>query len=326
MRNFYLPVCLVFLIGLSSFCLNGNSCKKADVKSLNIEYKITVDLNNEKGFSVKARISGIRTESIHLRMTANYGRVEKRIDLISDITISSNGNEICGIEKINEFLWEIPINSSEIEIDYSINTQFPYSSLNMVRLPYRDENHIYFPASSVFIHPDELYLIGNNIKIDKISISFNLPPGWVAATSWGTRTKLIQVEPPEINNLNSGLIGLGTYRTYSIRIKSLILETAFLGEGPVPDDDFTQVIIEALNSAHKIFNFIPCNRFFVLFHFIFEQPNQGSGNFLGWSSCLNYSRQFNVTAASLMTRDGWKKNLIYFTKSSISGMELKDPL
>ena len=291
--NLYLPLFMVFFIVLNYVYLDGAPFKKKDAKSLNIDYKISVDLENKEKFSVKAVISGIQTESLLLRMTANYGRVEKLDDLIPDITISSNGSEICGIEKINEFLWEIPINSSEIEIDYSINTRFPYSSLNMVRLPYRDENHIYFPASSVFIHPDEWYLEENSIKIEKIGIRFAPPPEWVVATSWGTGSRMIHVEPPEINNLNSGLIGLGIYRTYSTRIKGLILETVFLGKGPAPDADFNQVIIEALNASYKIFQFFPCNRFFVLFHFIFERPGQGSGNFLEWSSCLNYSRRFN---------------------------------
>jgi len=293
-RNFYLPLFMVFLIGLNSVYLNGAPFKKKDLKCININYKISVDFENKGYFSIKAVISGIQTESLLLRMTANYGRVEELNDLVPSMTISSNGDEIRGIEKINEFLWEIPINSSEVEIDYSINTHFPYSSLNQVRLPFRDENHLYFPASSAFIYPDEQYLDENNIKIHKIGIRFDLPPGWVAATSWGTGKISLELDPPSLDTLIAGLIGLGTYSFYSFTVNDFLVETAILShEGKIQDFEVNQAIEQGLNSAYNLFRFFPISRFFALVHFIFEQPGRLNGNALGWSINVNCGRSLN---------------------------------
>jgi len=67
---------------------------KKNQKGLKLEYKISVDRKNNKNFSVKAKISGIQSECIHLRMTANYGRIEQLKDLIPQIVTSSEGEEI----------------------------------------------------------------------------------------------------------------------------------------------------------------------------------------------------------------------------------------
>lgn len=103
-------VCLLFvlLICMGFQTAGRELAHKKNQEGLKLDYKVSVDPNNKKEFSIKARISGIHTESIHLRMTANYGRVEKLNDLIPYITISSDGEGISSIEKINEFLWKIP--------------------------------------------------------------------------------------------------------------------------------------------------------------------------------------------------------------------------
>ncbi len=290
----YLNGLLILGLLLNSIQLKSSIPESKISHHLKLEYLISVVETDDKSFSIKAKISGIRTDKFLIRMTANYGRLEKVEELLPKLETTGQGEKISSIEKIDPFLWKISTEDiSEIEIDYMINTQFPYSTLNMVRLPFRGQNYLYFPAASAFIHPDPEFLRSNRIIIEEIKLRFDLPENWTAATSWGTDAGIILIEPPEIDNLNSGLIGLGSYRTYSLKVKNLLLETAFLGEGPAADDEFNQVIIEALNSGYKIFKFFPLNRFFALFHFVFEQPGQGSGNFLGWSTCLNYSRRFN---------------------------------
>jgi predicted metalloprotease with PDZ domain len=262
--------------------------------SLEIEYTVSVEGKNAKYFKIRARISGIKTEFIQLRMTGNYGRVKRLEELIPRIVIFSRGKEITSIEKISEFLWNIPLGGySEIEVDYEINSQFAYSNFNLVRLPYRDEHHLYFPSASALIFPAQSYLEENEIEIQGIKIKFLLPRGWKAATSWGIDDKVITVLPPSLDSLSTGLIGLGPYRTYSFKVQDMLVETAFLGSSQVPDEEFNTVITKALESGCRLFGFFPFSRFFFLIHFIFDRPGQGSGNFLGWSSCLNYSRRFN---------------------------------
>ena len=97
------------------------TARKNNHKGLKLDYKVSVDAENKKHFSVKALISGIHTEHLALRMTSNYGRVEKLEDLIPRITISGKGKEITGIEKIEGFLWKIPLNTTEIMVDYLVN-------------------------------------------------------------------------------------------------------------------------------------------------------------------------------------------------------------
>lgn len=341
MRN----VCLLFVLLIcTGFQTSGRElAHRKNQKGLNLEYKVTVDQNNKKEFSIKAGISGIQTESIHLRMTANYGRVEKLNDLMPYVTISSNREGISGIEKINEFLWKIPLNSSEVEVDYSVNTQFPYSSLNMVRLPFRDENHLYFPASSVFIYPDEQYLNENNIKIHKISIHFELPSGWVAATSWGIDKLTYELDSPALDTLMAGLIGIGNYTLHSFQAEELPVETAILSEeGKTQNTEVNQAIEQALESAYNIFHFFPISRFFAMIHFINEQPGRLNGSALGWSinlncgRCLNRSQWLEMEShlfaeifhhwnGHVLNR-GQNKSLVWFTEGVTNFYRLKNML
>lgn len=285
---------LIFLLGMSFASAGGAFRGEKKIECLKLEYLISVDDKNSNDFSIKAKISGIQTESLPLRMTANYGRVKKLNELIPRITISSEGKEISNIQKINDFLWKIPLNSSEIEVDYSVNTQFPYSSLNRVRLPYHDSVHLYFPASSVFIYPEEQYLSKNNIKIQNIKVLFELPSGWIVATSWGTNKLAYELNPPSLETLIDGLIGVGSYSVYSFLVEGLPVETAILNpEKTVQNIEVKRAIEQGLKSAYNLFHFFPLSRFFAMVHFINEQSDRLNGNALGWSVNLNCSRTLN---------------------------------
>ena len=119
MRKLCLLCILIICLGIKT--AGRETVHKKNHKGLKLDYKVSVDLNNKKHFSVKALISGIHTEHLALRMTSNYGRVEKLEDLIPRITISGKGKEITGIEKIEGFLLKIPIDSTEIKADYLVN-------------------------------------------------------------------------------------------------------------------------------------------------------------------------------------------------------------
>jgi len=294
MKKFSLLCILIICLGIKT--AGRETVQKNNHKGLKLDYKVTVDLENKKYFSIKAVISGIQTEFIAFRMTSNYGRVEKLEDLIPRITISGKGKEITGIEKIEGFLWKIPLNTTEIIVDYIVNTQFPYSSLNMVRLPYRDDHHLYFPASSVFIFPDEQYLNENNVEIQKIRIQFELPAGWLAASSWGTDKLTFELDPPTLDTLMAGLVGVGYYSANSFTVNDLPVETAVLsGQGEYQDAEVTQAVKQGLKSAYSIFHFFPIPKFFAMVHFINEQPGRLNGNALGWSINLNGGRNLDRT-------------------------------
>lgn len=262
---------------------------------LSIEYRVKVLEKEESYFQVKAKISGISGPHLLLAMTQNYGRLKKLEELIPEVSILAGIQQIPKINKIDEFLWDIELSGqNEIIIDYLVNSQYPYSSLNMVRLPYRDNDHLYFPAASVFIHPDAKYLIGKKTSIEKIKINFDLPKGWVTATSWGTNRLAFSLAPPSLDTLNGSLVGAGTYRTYSFTVEGLPVETAILNHGgDIQDEEINQTFEHALKSGYSIFKFYPLTKFFALIHFIFRQPGYLTGNALGWSISLNYSQIFD---------------------------------
>ena len=110
---------LIICLGIKT--AGRETVRENNHKGLKLDYKVSVDPENKKYFSIKAVISGIQTEFLALRMTSNYGRVEKSEDLSPRISISERGKEISGIEKIEGFLLKIPIDSTEIKVDYLVN-------------------------------------------------------------------------------------------------------------------------------------------------------------------------------------------------------------
>jgi len=274
-------------------CLPGARAGAGE-EGIVLEYTVKIQKEEPDHFLVRARISSLPTRLLKLAMTKNYGRVKKLEEIIPEISIRRAGCKPAVIKEINEFLWEIePGEGDFIVIDYSVNTRFPYSSLNSVRLPYRDVDHVYFPAASVFIQPEEKYLAENNINIQRIRVDFDLPKGWVAATSWGTNQVSYDVSPTSLDNLSSGLVGVGDYRVYSFRVRELPVEVALLNPAPVPDGEINKVVEQALLGSYNLFGFFPVPRLFALLQFIFDHPGQGSGNGLGWSFNLNYSRKLD---------------------------------
>jgi predicted metalloprotease with PDZ domain len=172
----------------------------------------------------------------------------------------------------------------------------------MVRLPYRDENHLYFPAASVFVHPDESFMEQHRLRIKAIRVSFDLPPGWFPATSWGVGKLRYELDPPNLNHLYLALIGLGSYRTYQASFDGLHLQTAILNQGCVAadsqfisDDRISNAIRLAFTTGRQVFGFYPLARHFSLIHFVFDNPGRINGSALGWSINLNYSRSFSRT-------------------------------
>jgi predicted metalloprotease with PDZ domain len=257
-----------------------------------LEYIVKIQKEEQDHIHIKARISSFSAGLLRLAMTQNYGQVKKLEEIIPEISICGAGQKPSVIKKIDEFLWEIDSGGRDnLAIDYAVNTRFPYSSLNSVRLPYRDNDHLYFPAASVFIHPEERYLGENKIKIRRILVNFDLPEGWMAVTSWGTNRASYDLSPSSLENLNSGLVGVGGYRVDSFKIRELPVEVALLNSGPVTDKEINRTVEQALLASYNLFRFFPVSKLFFLFQFIFDNPGQGSGNGMGWSFNLNYSRK-----------------------------------
>jgi len=295
----FVGLCLFFnLTGVEFYKIsteNPKAKQRVNEGQLELEYYVKIPKEQLERFYIRARISNIPSDQLLLRMTQNYGKVEKLEELIPDICILSKNHNNIQNKKIDDFLWQIDLNGKhEVILDYTVNTQYPYSSLNMVRLPYRDSNHLYFPAASVFIHPDENYLEKNGIEIERILIKFDLPSGWVAATSWGTNMLTYELDPPALETLIAGLIGVGSYTIYSFTVNGLPVETAILSqEGKTQDNEVNRAIEQGLKSAYNIFHFFPISRFFALVHFIYEQPGRQNGNALGWSINLNCGHGLN---------------------------------
>jgi len=257
-----------------------------------LEYTVKVQKEEPDHIHIRARISSFPTGLFRLTMTQNYGQVKKLEEVIPEISVCGASQKPSVIKKIDEFLWEIDSGGSDnLVIDYTVNTQYPYSSLNSVRLPSRDNDHLYFPTASVFIHPEERYLGENKIKIRRILVNFDLPEGWMAVTSWGTNRASYDLSPSSLENLNSGLVGVGGYRVDSFKIRELPVEVALLNSGPVTDKEINHTVEQALLAGYNLFGFFPVSKLFFLFQFIFDNPGQGSGNGMGWSFNLNYSRK-----------------------------------
>lgn len=259
---------------------------------IHIEYAVKIDKAEQDHFHVKAKIYPLPLKFLRLKMTQNYGNVDTLEKLLSEISFQDSSQRVPKIKKINEFLWEVECpDQTQISVEYTVNTKHPYSSLNMSRLPFRDDAHLYFPAASIFIHPEEDYLEENKIRIRTIRIGFDPPAGWMATTSWGSNQSTYALQPPSLETLNRGLIGVGAYRLYSFRVKELPVEVALLGAAPLADEEIKWTIKCALQAGHSLFGFFPVPRFFALFNFIFDQPGQGGGNALGWSIKLDFSRR-----------------------------------
>ena len=259
-----------------------------------LDYDVRIKKENPDRILMTARIGPIPVNHLLLAMTQNYGRVETLSEIIPEISIYGAGRKSVEIKKNNEFLWEVDLPVSDtVCIDYAINTRHPYTSLNSVRLPYRDADHLYLPAASAFVHPDEKYLADNKIKIQRIRIHFDIPDEWTTATSWGSNRLAYELSPSSLETLNNGLIGAGCYRVHSFKVKELPVEVAILNVGPCPDEEIVRIVEQALIAGHDLFNFFPVSRVFALIQFIFDQPGRGSGNALGWSINLNYGRTFD---------------------------------
>ena len=89
MKKFSLLCILIICLGIKA--AGREIIYKKNHKGLKLDYKVSVDPENKKYFSIKAVISGIQTEFLAFRMTSNYGRVEKLEDLIPRISISERG-------------------------------------------------------------------------------------------------------------------------------------------------------------------------------------------------------------------------------------------
>jgi len=312
-----------------------------------LEYDVKVQKEESGHIQIRARVSNLQTALLRLTMTQNYGKVKKLEEVLPEISVHGGNQKPSAIKKINEFLWEIhPGGGDIIVIDYTVNTQYPYSSLNSVRLPYRDSDHLYFPAASVFIHPEEKYLAENKIKIRRILVNFDLPEEWVAVTSWGTNRASYDLSPSSLENLNSGLVGVGGYRVDSFKIRELPVEVALLNPGPVTDKEINRTVEQALLAGYNLFGFFPVSKLFVLFQFIFDNPGQGSGNGVGWSFNLNYSRKqdssdwlkesahvfheifhfWNGTEAEPISRAQSDHSLIWFTEGITRFYQYKNML
>lgn len=264
---------------------------------IRLEYTVKVIKDEIHHFYIRAEISGIETSDILLVLTQNYGKVKKREELIPEISVRGADNRVPLIRNFGEFLWDLGLpGQNQVIIEYKINTQYPYSTLNLVRLPYRDGDHLYFPGASVFIHPEEKFLMENKIQIKSIRIHFDLPSGWITATSWGLKKLTYDLDPPSLENLNAGLIGAGTYRTYSFEVDGLPVETAILNlTEEIQDQEVNLAMAQALKSGYNIFKFYPIDRHFSLVQFIFDHPGQGAANALGWSINLNCGRKLTRT-------------------------------
>jgi predicted metalloprotease with PDZ domain len=282
----------VLFFSLCLFLSMTGAKEGASKNEVCLEYTVKISKEEPYHMHIKAQVSPVPTGHLSLAMTQNYGHVNKLKEIIPEITVVKADQKPLITKKINEFLWEVDSGEQNIiVIEYAVNTQFPYSSLNCVRLPYRDADHIYFPAASVFIHPDEKYLAENNISIQRIRVNFDLPKGWIAATSWGTNRVSYDLSPSSIENLNSGLVGVGGYRVDSFKIRELPVEVALLNSGPVTDKEINRTVEQALLAGYNLFGFFPVSKLFFLFQFIFDNPGQGNGNGMGWSFNLNYSRK-----------------------------------
>jgi len=255
-------------------------------------------------FHIKARFLEIGPGDLILTMTENYGKLQKLAQLIPDISIQMEGKPVPVIDTLSEFSWKVILkNRGALVIDYDINALYPYSSLNMVRLPYRDQDHLYFPAASVFVHPNEQFLVERGLTIDGIRIDFDLPPGWIAATSWGMGKSWYNIDPADLGHLNDGLVGLGPYRIYESALQQTHLSIAILNKGSVSaddgnsrsvaDDEIIEAIRGAFGSGQRIFGFSPVDKYFSLIHFVLEHPSQVNGNALGWTTNLNCSQKFD---------------------------------
>jgi len=284
-----LPVTLfIFPIFLSRLSSGTGTSERGII----LEYSVKVQKEEPGHIHIRARMSALQTDHLHLSMTQNYGKVKKLEEVLPEISVYEGNQKPSAIKIVTEFLWEVnPGAGHIIIIDYTVNTRYSYSSLNSVRLPYRDNDHLYFPAASVFIHPEESYLVENKIKIRRILVNFDLPKGWMAVTSWGANRASYDLSPASLENLNSGLVGVGGYRVNSFKIRELPVEVALLNSGPVADKEINRTVEQALLAGYNLFGFYPVPRVFALFQFIFDHPGQGSGNGLGWSFNLNYSRK-----------------------------------
>jgi predicted metalloprotease with PDZ domain len=321
--------------------------ERQSVKPLILEYNVIIREDKPDHIHLRATMRSLPVERLRLTLTQNYGQVKKLDELIKEILVFGSDLVPLNVKKIDEFLWEVDSRGQEaVVIDYAVNNRFPYTSLNSVRLPFRDADHVYFPAASVFVHPEEKYLAENNVKIQRIHINFDLPKGWLAATSWGTGRSSYDLSPPSLENLNFGLIGAGAYRVYSFKVRELPVEIALLNSGPIPDGEINRVVEEALLSGYNLFGFIPKPRLFALFQFIFDRPGQGSGNALGWSVNLNYGRKaespdwlegkshifheifhfWNGTEAEPISRAQSDHSLIWFTEGITRFYQYKNML
>jgi len=319
----------------------------ADARWIVLDYTIKIQEEEADHFHIKTRIYPVQDLLLRVAMTQNYGQIQKLEEAITELCVYGDPHRFPAINRVSEFLWEIgPIEDKSLVIDYAVRNMYPYSSLNCVRLPYRDAGHLYFPAASVFVHPEEKYLTENNLKIQRIRINFDLPKGWVSATSWGVNQPFYDLAPPSLENLNSGLVGVGGYRVDSFKVRELPVEIALLNIGPVTDKEINRTVEQAVLAGYNLFGFFPVSKLFFLFQFIFDNPGQSNGNGMGWSLNLNYSRKqdsadwlkesanifheifhlWNGTEAEPISRAQSDHSLIWFTEGITRFYQYKNML
>lgn len=280
-----------------------------DRGEIHTDYAVQVS-EDQSRFHVTATLSGLQPGTVLLQMTENYGRVKDVSGVLSGIEIRSGHGARLNVDTISEFLWELTVaDSSGVIIRYDVNTRNSYSTLNMVRLPHRDDDHLYFPAASALVYPKSRAWKETDIK--RISITFDLPQGWQAVTSWGTGKSGCEIEIPSFESLNSGLIGLGRYRVYEDSASAPSVCVAILGSGrmhtgngngrQVSDAEILSTTRAALESGRKIFGFSPINRYVSLVHFILDEPDEMHGNALGWTTNVNYSKHFDESRWAELT-------------------------
>jgi len=286
---------MFFVLTCCCFSFPRDRLREVPETEINLEYTIQIDDADHSHFRIRLRISALPCRSLRLAMTQNYGQVPGLREIIPEIRIEQDGKKCTQVREISEFIWQIEqLSRSDILIDYKVNNRFPYSSLNMVRLPSRNEDHLCFPVASVFVQPEERYLSENKITIKKIRADFELPLGWIAATSWGTNRMSYDLDPPTLDTLNEGLIGLGRYRTYLLYVEGIAVETAILHpETEQYAGEINEAVEKALLAGRELFGFYPLSRFFALIQFVLDKPGQINGVALGSSISLNYGRKSN---------------------------------
>ncbi len=274
---------------------NGSPYKS----SVTLAYVVTVTPGETEVFRVSLRVSGGELDRLVLRMTDNYGRVEHLAEVLSQIAIAAAGASVDRITEVDDFLWEANLSGpAPVLVSYAVRTVHRPTSLNIARLPYRDRDHLYFPTASALVYPDDEFLRERGLTIGAIQITFDLPQGWLSATSWGTGRRTYELSPPTLERLNSAFVGLGLYRLYERTVGALALDVAILNQPPVSDDAVVQTVVQAISSAYSLFGFVPVDHVFALIQFAFQEPDRGAGNALGSS--------INVVASRDVSPSRWR--------------------